>query len=226
MPGDDLAARAPTLSSTAAEETSQSGFPTSERANGARQTPIKLRINSTHSRAERGLDMYPTPPEATRSLLALESFPRVVWEPAAGDGAIVDVLRAAGHDVIASDVADYGAGFTVADYLTAPVPPGVEAIVTNPPFSLLLEFAAKAVREVPHVALLARLNALESARRLPFYRAHPPRVLVSSRRLPMMHRAGWDGPRASSNHTFAWLVWRDGVGGTWDVFDWREHVRP
>lgn len=184
-----------------------------------------LRINSTHSRADRGLDMYPTPPEATRSLLALESLPRVIWEPAAGDGAIVRVLQAAGHEVIASDIADYGAGYKVADYLTADPPAGIEAIVTNPPFSLLLQFAEKAVHEVPHVALLARLNALESIRRLAFYRAHPPRVLVSSRRLPMMHRAGWDGPKASSNHTFAWLVWREGAGHTWGLFDWREHVR-
>jgi hypothetical protein len=30
---------------------------------------------------------------------------------------------------------------------------------------------------------------------------------VSSRRLPMMHRFGWDGPRATSNTCYAWFIW-------------------
>ena len=78
----------------------------------------KLRINTTRSQAERGLDAYFTPPQAVWSLLALETVPHCIWEPAAGDGAIVRVLEAAGHPVIASDIADYGAGYPLADYLT------------------------------------------------------------------------------------------------------------
>ena len=58
--------------------------------------------------AERGHDLYETPPEATRALLEVERLPHRVWEPACGPGAIVTVLRAAGHDVVASDLVDYG----------------------------------------------------------------------------------------------------------------------
>ena len=35
----------------------------------------------------------------------------------------------------------------------------------------------------------------------------PARVHVLSRRLPMMHRDGWDGPKASSQMNTAWFVW-------------------
>ena len=64
--------------------------------------------SGTHPHAQRGADMYETPPVAVEALLRAEKLPHVVWEPAAGRGAIVNVLRAAGHSVIASDLIDYG----------------------------------------------------------------------------------------------------------------------
>ena len=130
-------------------------------------------------------------------------------EPAAGDGAIVRPLQAAGFTVIASDIVDYGlvgckAGI---DYLEAAPIGGVDGIVTNPPFKLALQFAEKALREVPYFALLLRTNFLESAARLKFFRKHPPaRIWICSRRLPMMHRHGWQGRRAPSNTCHAWFV--------------------
>jgi hypothetical protein len=56
---------------------------------------------------ERGLDLYETPAPAPRALLEVESFDGTIWEPACGPGAIVRVLRAAGHHVIATDLVDY-----------------------------------------------------------------------------------------------------------------------
>jgi len=56
-------------------------------------------------------DLYPTHPGAVRALLAVEKLARPpdrIWEPCAGRGAIADVLRAAGHEVVASDLVDYG----------------------------------------------------------------------------------------------------------------------
>jgi hypothetical protein len=189
---------------------------------GARNT---LRINSTHAHAERGLDPYWTPAQATRALLAIERVPVNIWEPACGNGAITNVLRNAGHAVVSSDIVPYD-GFTpdlVADFLTVPVPHGVQGIITNPPFRLALEFAKKAIVDVPYVALLLRLNFLESVERLSFFHTTPPaRIWVSSRRLPMMHRLNWSGPRSTSNHAFAWFIWERGAPRAelrW--FDWR-----
>jgi hypothetical protein len=66
-------------------------------------------VNSgTHSHADRGNDLYNTPPGAVRALLQVETLPRKIWEPCAGRGAIVTVLRDSGFGVIASDITDYG----------------------------------------------------------------------------------------------------------------------
>src|SRR3954464_15396993 len=159
-----------------------------------------MRIQSSHPRADRGLDAYFSPPEAVARLVHIERgrLPGCIWEPAAGDGAIVRPLQAAGFDVVASDIADYGLPGcrTGVDYLEAVPPAGVEGIVTNPPYKLASQFVEKALNEVPYVALLLRTNFLESTNRLRFFRTHEPaRVWISSRRLPMMHRYGWEGPR-------------------------------
>jgi hypothetical protein len=41
-------------------------------------------------------------------LLRIERLPHRLWEPACGRVAIVQPLRAAGHEVLASDLVDYG----------------------------------------------------------------------------------------------------------------------
>jgi hypothetical protein len=99
----------------------------------------------------------------------------------------------------------------------------VTGIVTNPPFKLAIKFARKALDEVPYLALLLRANFLESTGRLPFFRTHPPsRIWISSRRLPMMHRHGWQGRRVSSNTCHAWFVWdARAAREPPDWFDWQ-----
>lgn len=189
-------------------------------------------IQSSHDAAARGLDAYFTPPEAIASLIAIERarMPKAIWEPACGDGAIVLPLREAGFNVFASDIHDYGLpGTRVSDFLKTPFfgsyPQTPIGIITNPPFRLALAFARKAVGEAEYVALLLRTNFLESVGRLAFFREHPPsRIWVSSRRLPMMHRQGWEGPRAASNTAHAWFIW-DGPADRCEVrwFDWKEH---
>jgi hypothetical protein len=114
---------------------------------------IAMLLQSSHDYGSRGLDAYFTPIEAVLSLMRIESLPATIWEPAAGDGAIVRPLQAAGHRVVASDLADYGFDGceTPIDYLTA-APRPVGGIVTNPPFRLAARFAKKAICEVPYGA--------------------------------------------------------------------------
>jgi hypothetical protein len=180
-----------------------------------------------HPLAERGHDLYETPEVAIRALLSVEKFPKRIWEPACGPGTIVKELRNAGHAVVATDLIDYGclhsgAGF---DFLKVKhPPPGVRCIVTNPPFKHAHAFARRALELVPNVAMLLRLAFLEGERRKDILdTGRLRRVYVFSRRLPMMHRAGWEGPRASSAVAFAWLVW-DGKTGptTIDRLNWRD----
>jgi hypothetical protein len=176
-----------------------------------------------HPRRERGFDLYETPAEAVHALLAHEALPRCVWEPACGPGAIVRVLRQAGHQVYATDLQDWGCPDSLArvDFLmeqTAPV--HVEAIITNPPYMLANGFIWHALELVPRVYMLLRLQFLEGGDR--DWRRDQlldggqlARVLIFRERLPMMHRHGWAGKHAKSATAYAWFVWdRDHQGPT------------
>ena len=185
------------------------------RDNASRRSP---QPQIAHSLADRGHDLYQTAPEATLALLEAERLPHRIWEPACGPGAIVRVLRAAGHNVLATDLVDYESpdqdhgGF---DFLLPfDMPEQVDAIVTNPPFKLAQEFVTKALAIAPLVAMLLRLTFLESERRRPILDfGNLARVHVFRNRLPMMHRDGWTGPKATSTVAYAWFVWeRDHVG--------------
>jgi hypothetical protein len=112
----------------------------------------------THAAAARGLDYYQTPPHATLALLSAEKLPHRLWEPCAGGGAMVRVLRNAGHHVIASDIVQRDFPLdSVTDFFDAVAPEGCEAIVTNPPFRLAAQIVARALYLVPRVYLLLRL---------------------------------------------------------------------
>lgn len=170
------------------------------------------RIQSKHSNADRDLDAYFTPAEAVIALMALERawLPRVILDPCAGDGAFTRLMAQHGYETHANDIKDYGlAGCTIGDYLTMPPIPGVEGVVTNPPFQWALEFLRKALAEADYVAFLIRAAFLiEAQGRDAFFEQHPPaRVYYSSQRLPMMHRYGWTGRRSTSNTPYAFAVW-------------------
>jgi len=164
-----------------------------------------------HPLAARGADCYESPPEAVLRLLEVEPIPSILWEPACSSGNIVQVLRAAGRTVFASDLNDYGCPESEAgvDFLLEPyAPPGVEAIVTNFPFMLAGEMVEHALELAPLVIVLLRLTFLESERRSGILDGGKlARVHLFKSRLPMMHRRDWAGPKASSQVPYAWFVW-------------------
>jgi hypothetical protein len=175
-----------------------------------------------HPLAERGLDLYETPSSAVEALLRVEQLPHYIWEPACGRGAIVNVLRAHGHQVVATDIADYGIpitppGYWGRDFLAeTKAPDDTNAIVTNPPFRDAERFVAHALELCPLVIMLLRLAFLESERRCSILEGHGlARVHVFRKRLPMMHRDNWAGRKANSGMAFAWFCWnRDHAGPT------------
>jgi hypothetical protein len=172
-----------------------------------------------HALSERGLDLYSTPACAVEALLRVEKLPHWIWEPAAGRGAIVHVLRDHGHAVIASDIVaydDFQLHFARNFLAESKMPVPCECILTNPPFQIIGEFVAHALDLSPRVIVLARLALLESVARTEILeRRNLARVRVFRNRLPMMHRDGWSGPRASSAVAYGWFCWdRDHRGPT------------
>jgi len=183
------------------------------------------------TKEDRGNNLYETPPEAMRTLLQLMRFSPVVLEPACGKGAIARELEAAGYDVMLADLVDYGTVTkdgecqAVADFLTSAPRPDLVGIdiVTNPPYGENLNaFVAHALRvhRPRRMALLLNLNFLcgfdDEDRNFAMDECPPSRVYVFKRRLPMMHRDGWNGKEASSRMNTAWLVWElDEATGTY-----------
>lgn len=157
-----------------------------------------------------GVDLHETPPQAVRALLKVEQLPAIVWDPCCGPGAIVRELQESGRGVWASDLINYAWGQdhigSFFDWTTPP--PKVQAIVMNPPYRQATEFIEHGLDLVPEIYALVRLNWIAAVReRHPHVYDRLARVHVFSRRLPMMHRANWAGPKASSQFDHAWCCW-------------------
>jgi len=151
-------------------------------------------------------DFYPTPLGATIALLQVEQFPKTIWEPACGDGAICKVLQARGHDVIASDLIDRGYGEGNIDFLQTTTK-RANALITNPPFRLAEDFLAHALNlGIEKIGLLAKLAFLEGQKRSALLQSSPlARVWVFSNRLKLTRRGA--SYKNSGMIAFAWFVW-------------------
>jgi len=171
-----------------------------------------------HAHSARGFDFYATPAIAVTALLDanpkhLDPASVRIREPAAADGGIVLPLRERGFAVIASDITarDFPLHFVSDFFLLTQAPAGTTTIITNPTYRSAQRFAEHAVDLAPDVFLLLRLCFLESVRRTDLLEHRGLYTLyVFRRRLPRMHRAGWNGRRTSSSICFAWFHWRRG----------------
>lgn len=183
------------------------------------------------SKEDRGDNLYETPPEGAWTILSLEQFSPTVDEPFCGRGAIVRVLEASGYEVVLSDLIDYGTVTKdgecqgVVDYLETSGPSF--DIVSNPPYGEKMNAAiahALRVRRPRKMALLLNLNVQAGCedpdRNFYMEECPPARIYVNKRRLPMMHRDGWEGNKASSQMNTMWCVWElqdDGTYGSQTV---------
>ena len=176
------------------------------------------------SHVRRSGDAYYTP--AWVAALVVPLVPELmddaatVLDPAAGSGALLDGLRAAGaacwFDGIELDSASaalYGAPIRAGDALDPAMAwkrlawKRPDAVVMNPPFSDCEAFLQRAMTETRRggtVAMLGRLGFLASKRRVEALRAYPPDVYVLSRR-PSFTGHGTDSA------DYAWFIWRAGV---------------
>ena len=187
------------------------------RATGKRPKPVTLDFGDEGESVEMadGLprekdDFYPTPPEPTRAFLKAEidrlrDFEKI-WEPAAGDGAMIREFERAGLQAYASDFVDRGCGAEIKSFYDykEPLAP---AIVTNPPFkecntnSGWVRHALETL-EVTYMALLLPLNWIGGNKdRLRLWSEHSPsRVHVMRWRIDFTHQG-------NPPVFYAWYVW-------------------
>lgn len=187
------------------------------------------------TKEERGNNLYETPAVGTAVVVGLEDFLPVIVEPFCGRGAISRVLEAAGHEVILSDLVDYGTADQhgqlqqVRDFLTIghdeirQWTAGADFdIVSNPPYGELINACilhALTVIRPRKLALLLNTNFLcgyeDDDRNGVLDILIPARCIIHARRLPMMHRDGWDGKTASSQMNTMWLIWERNDDGSY-----------
>lgn len=106
--------------------------------------PIKIKDNTKAT----GRDLFQTPRYATRLLLPFLKPYTMVWEPAAGQGRMVDVLETSQHAVWASDiVVPDGQVYEQFNFLEqgrdSEWMKQIDYIITNPPFSKKKQFYDK-----------------------------------------------------------------------------------
>jgi hypothetical protein len=158
-------------------------------------------------------DFYPTPPPMTEALLKVETFSGDIWESACGDGAMAKVFEARGHKVIGTDIEPRGYGTQLDFFMCAEAL--APNIVTNPPYNLLNEFIERAAMfQVEKVAILAKLNALETQdRSYILERTKLTRVWVFRAR-HSIYRGGIIPEKDNGGMiAFCWLVWERGYTG-------------
>ena len=136
---------------------------------------LGARVFAQHDRAEH--DYYATSPEAVEELLKVEQFSPKVWECACGEGHISKVLEAHGYEVISTDLIDRGFGDGYVDFLKTQTTNIPYDIVTNPPYNFSKEFAEKAIEVIADgrkVAMLLKIQFLESVKRRELFDKYPP----------------------------------------------------
>lgn len=161
------------------------------------------------SRAE--YDNYPTPPWCFQALEPYLDFSGVFsfLEPCAGDGRIIKWVASKTVNnnfpcyCMATDVkGEYSTGNYNADsYLNKKYSQTFDLIITNPPYSLGLEFAEKMLKDARIVMSLFRLDFLATQIRKSFFRENPLHGLYVLSKRPAFRG------RTTDRYDYAWFVW-------------------
>jgi hypothetical protein len=177
-----------------------------------RERPKGLARGSSAIDRHVSANFYPTPREATLALLSAETFDGSVWEPACGMGHISTVLKDCGHDVVSTDLNDWGYGLTGINFLDE-TRPRARHIITNPPYGsgLADAFVAKALSLTRStkgkVAMLLNLASLSHVERTAFWRAHPPARLYAMDDIVCWPDPDRPPPRHFTQQRYIWAVW-------------------
>jgi hypothetical protein len=100
-----------------------------------------------------------------------------IWEPACGEGQIVDFLKGEGYDVVGTDILS---GF---DFLsTLAEQPDYDIIITNPPFSIKDQWIERCYATGKPFALLMPITAFDSIDRRRMFNKNGIQLLLPDRR--------------------------------------------
>ena len=143
-------------------------------------------------------DQYETPEWVTQALIPHIPPHLAIWEPACGSGKMARVLDAR----LATDIQ------TGLDFLCASPNHDIDAIITNPPYSIATAFIEHALKlmgdEIGVVAMLLRTDFDHAKSRRHLFADHPAFV----KKLVLTKRIQWfEDSKSSPSFNHAWFIW-------------------
>lgn len=167
-------------------------------------------VASNYARKEN--DLYQTEPWATEALL--RHFPvsdLTVWEPAAGNHLMADVLRGAGATVKTSDIVTYDRPHdAIFDFLKLRPhnEPNIDAIITNPPYGKgnrdAVRFAELALARCEGLVALLLTAKFDSGKSRLHLTRDNPRFAA---KIVLVDRIQWFPGATTGTEDHAWFVW-------------------
>ncbi len=162
-----------------------------------------ISLQSSDVTAQKTSDLCQTPAYALDPLLPYLKTDRVIWEPAAGEGYLVQALVGAGLAVIDSDILT-GRNFFEYD------PQEWDCLITNPPYSIKFPWIERCYELGKPFALLLPVETLGTKTgQKPFKRYGLELVLLPSRANFKMPDKGWE---SSSTFPTGWFTWGLNIG--------------
>lgn len=167
--------------------------------------------HSLHQRADH--DYYATDPIALELLAKKINLPRVICEPACGEGHLAKWLTDHGHKVYASDIVDRGYG-QVQDFFTMEqLPPDCKTILTDPPYKYAMEFVLHALKILPEYGLcimFLKTTFLEGIKRYKnLFKDNPPCIVAQfKQRIQCALNGHFEKYTTSSAAAYAWFIWQ------------------
>lgn len=163
-----------------------------------RQKPKTNRAGDEY--VPQGYDACQTPPEAIDPLLPYLPREWRIWEPAAGEGLLVDALYDSDfHSVLASDI------LTGQNFFEYEPDEAWDALVTNPPYSIKYKWLARCYALGKPFALLLPVETLGAKQAQELFREYGLEVVFLDRRVNFkMPYKGWDG--GGAQFPVAWFT--------------------
>lgn len=144
-------------------------------------------------------DFFQTPNYATDLLIPYLCREWNIWEPACGHGKIVNHLSEKGFNVFGSDLRD---GF---NFLKDSQSPELQAIITNPPFSLKREFYERCISLGVPFALLIPVDFCGWILRA--MTDEKSQWLVPTRRIDYITPTGKQGKQSTAQYHSGWFCY-------------------
>lgn len=155
-------------------------------------------------------DLYETEPWVTEALLRnVPVAGQTVWEPAAGNHKIADVLTFHGARVVTSDITVYNRQHTaIFDFFETTDECAASMIITNPPYGpgnrLAAQFARLALQRCSGiVALLLTAKFDHGKTRVDLFRDNPRFWM----KIALLDRIQWFPGDTTGTEDHAWFVW-------------------